>query len=203
MHFQNNTNHSWCWNWIGNTLNAEPSSWSVINCECERPKLEMYVIDESNTEHLSNLYCDAWICYKKSMSYYHISELQFYLSWTIASITGVLLCILRYFAFKYGFEKFKVTNAKHIIALKCFCNILLIMSLFTLLFWSFMYGSTLSALITLFSWNVFVSFMIIGVAVKRYLKKRENERLQEAQYEFKNFKSMFFSRLPTHQNSWF
>ena len=132
---------------------------------------------------------------RKSMDYYDNSELQFYLSWTIASIAGILIA-LRYAVFRIGFIK----RFRYIIILKWICNILVIISLFTLLFWAFTYGSTLSSLITVCVWKISCILCIFGIAIRRYLKKRENEQLEQTRYEFKRERDQYYSRAQTRNS---
>ena len=204
IHFKNitNSNHSFCWNWIGHTLklNEEQSSWSVINCECEIPKIEL-INNNNNNENdnnyqISNAYCDVFVCYQKSMDYYHNSRLQFYLSWIIGSIIGILLCSARYFSFKYGVIK----NSSNIKILKIISNILLIISLLTILFWSFIYGSTLSAILVVIVWNITSVTLIPIIALRRYIIKKRNEELEKSRYEFKRQRDEYFARAPTRNS---
>lgn len=192
IHFQNITGHSFCWNWIGNTLKIEheQTNWSITNCECEIPNIQI------ENDEIVNAYCDLWMCYSKSMDYYNNDQLQFYLSWIIASFVGILICILRYAAFKLDIVK----RHKYYFIFKLISNILVVLALLTLLFWAFIYGSTLSTLITVMIWKITCALCIFGIALRRYLKKKENEQLQKTRYEFQRERDQYFPRAPTRNS---
>ena len=194
IHFRNEHSPTFCWQWIGNSVLVHPeqSTWSVMECECEIPKVHTVGVGQARLE---NVYCSNWICWENEMEYHRIPRKQWFLSLTITSTAGaVVLLIIRLAA--YQWEWIEDWNPKWVKVGKWTLNVLLVLSMFTLCFCSFIFGGILSALITVVFWimiGIGGVFCVMGRQMVERRKEEKAARLRRDRSEFVRQRNTYFS----------